>query len=85
MNLRKAVVLCGGKETRLRPFSFSVPGHMLLNAGHPARNWTLGYLHSETGLQRPGSRGSCQDRVESASRRGIGHMKEHGPRSGGRQ
>jgi hypothetical protein len=65
MKLRKAVVLCGEEGPRLRPFSFSVPGHMLLNAGHPARDW----IPECSGVKLDSSDPTLEDVVKTARNR----------------
>lgn len=49
----KAVVLCAGEGTRLRPLTFSKPKHMLPVAGVPLLGHVLGTL-AEAGLQEVG-------------------------------
>ena len=39
--LRKAVVLCAGEGSRLRPLTFSRPKHLLPVAGKPILGWAL--------------------------------------------
>ena len=39
--LRKAVVLCAGEGTRLRPLTFARPKHMLPVANRPLLGWAL--------------------------------------------
>lgn len=41
MAIRKAVVLCAGEGTRLRPLSFSRPKHLMSVAGQPLLGWIL--------------------------------------------
>lgn len=40
----KAVVLCGGEGTRLRPFSFSTPKHLMPVANRPVIEWIFDAL-----------------------------------------
>ncbi len=42
--VRKAVVLCGGEGTRLRPFSFSTPKHLMPVANRPVISWIFDTL-----------------------------------------
>ena len=49
--ITKAVVLCAGEGTRLRPFSFSVPKHLVPVANRPVIEWILETL-AEAGVQK---------------------------------
>jgi glucose-1-phosphate thymidylyltransferase len=51
--LRKAVVLCAGEGTRLRPLTFSRPKHLLPVAGRPLLGWALAAL-AEAGIEEVG-------------------------------
>jgi len=51
--VRKAIVLCAGEGTRLRPLSFSVPKHLMSVAGQPLLGWILEAL-SEAGIKQVG-------------------------------
>ncbi len=53
MAVRKAIVLCAGEGTRLRPLSFSVPKHLMSVAGQPLLGWILEAL-SEAGIEQVG-------------------------------
>jgi len=48
--VRKAVVLCGGEGTRLRPFSFSTPKHLMPVANCPVIAWIFDTL-AEAGIE----------------------------------
>jgi len=48
--VRKAVVLCGGEGTRLRPFSFSTPKHLMPVANRPVIAWIFDTLF-EAGIR----------------------------------
>ena len=48
--IRKAVVLCGGEGTRLRPFSFSTPKHLMPVANRPVIDWIFDSLF-EAGIE----------------------------------
>jgi glucose-1-phosphate thymidylyltransferase len=52
-SLRKAVVLCAGEGTRLRPLTFSRPKHLLPVAGKPLLGWALDSL-VEAGIEQVG-------------------------------
>ena len=52
-SLRKAVVLCAGEGTRLRPLTFSRPKHLLPVAGRPLLGWALQAL-AEAGIDEVG-------------------------------
>lgn len=49
--LSKAVVLCAGAGTRLRPLTFSRPKHLLPVAGRPILGWALDAIR-ETGIRQ---------------------------------
>jgi glucose-1-phosphate thymidylyltransferase len=49
--LKKAVVLCAGEGTRLRPLTFSRPKHLLPVAGRPLLGWALDAL-AEVGVEQ---------------------------------
>jgi glucose-1-phosphate thymidylyltransferase len=49
--LKKAVVLCAGEGTRLRPLTFSRPKHLLPVAGKPLLGWALQSL-AEAGIEQ---------------------------------
>ena len=51
--LKKAVVLCAGEGTRLRPLTFSRPKHLLPVAGRPLLGWALAAL-AEAGIEQVG-------------------------------
>ncbi len=51
--LTKAVVLCAGEGTRLRPLTFSRPKHLLPVAGKPLLGWALDAL-VEAGIEQVG-------------------------------
>ena len=51
--LKKAVVLCAGEGTRLRPLTFSRPKHLLPVAGRPLLGWALASL-AEAGIEQIG-------------------------------
>ncbi|NLO73638.1 MAG: glucose-1-phosphate thymidylyltransferase [candidate division WS1 bacterium] len=51
--LKKAVVLCAGEGTRLRPLTFSRPKHLLPVGGQPLLHWALEAL-AEAGLEEVG-------------------------------
>ncbi len=53
MAVRKAIILCAGEGTRLRPLSFSVPKHLMSVAGQPLLGWILEAL-SEAGIEQVG-------------------------------
>ena len=46
----KAVILCGGEGTRLRPFSFSTPKHLMPVANRPVIDWIFDTL-AEAGVE----------------------------------
>jgi len=48
--LRKAVVLCAGEGSRLRPLTFSKPKHLLPVMGRPLLGWALDTL-AEAGVE----------------------------------
>ncbi len=52
-SLRKAVVLCAGEGTRLRPLTFSRPKHLLPVAGKPLLGWALESL-ATAGIEEVG-------------------------------
>jgi glucose-1-phosphate thymidylyltransferase len=51
--LKKAVVLCAGEGTRLRPLTCSRPKHLLPVAGRPLLGWALAAL-AEAGIEQVG-------------------------------
>ncbi len=53
MAIRKAVILCAGEGTRLRPLSFCRPKHLMQVAGRPLLGWILEAL-SEAGIEQIG-------------------------------
>ncbi|MCE5218690.1 glucose-1-phosphate thymidylyltransferase [bacterium] len=48
--IQRAVVLCAGEGSRLRPLTFSKPKHLLPVAGKPILGWALEALH-EAGVR----------------------------------
>jgi len=53
MAVRKAIILCAGEGTRLRPLTFSAPKHLMSVAGQPLLGWILEAL-SEAGIEQVG-------------------------------
>ena len=53
MAINKAVILCAGEGTRLRPLSFSRPKHLMQVAGQPLLGWILQML-AEAGITQIG-------------------------------
>jgi len=51
--VRKAVILCDDEDTRLRPFSFSTPKHLMPVANRPVLAWIFDML-AETGIKEVG-------------------------------
>ena len=51
--LKKAVILCAGEGSRLRPLTFSRPKHLLPVAGKPLLGWALESL-AEAGIEEVG-------------------------------
>ena len=51
MMIEKAVVLCAGEGSRLRPLTFSRPKHLLPVGGEPMLGWALTAIR-EAGIQQ---------------------------------
>ncbi len=73
--VRKAVVLCGGEGTRLRPFSFSTPKHLMPVANRPVIAWIFDTL-AEAGIEDVAVVVSPLN--ERIFRKELGERTEHG-------
>jgi len=71
----KAVVLCGGEGTRLRPFSFSTPKHLMPVANKAVIAWIFDTL-AEAGIRDVAVVVSPLN--ERVFERTLGHRTEHG-------
>lgn len=72
----KAVILCAGEGTRMRPFTYSQPKHLLPVANRPIIQWIFDAIHSvgisETGLVvSPTTRGTFQQILGDGSQFGM--------------
>jgi len=75
MAIRKAVVLCAGEGTRLRPLSFSRPKHLMQVAGRPLLSWILRALADagieQIGVVTPPDADAIQEFVEDGAQWGM--------------
>ena len=75
MGIDKAVVLCAGEGTRLRPLTFSRPKHLMQVAGRPLLGWILHALADagieQIGVVTPPDADAIQEYVEDGVRWGM--------------
>ena len=75
MAINKAVILCAGEGTRLRPLSFSRPKHLMQVAGRPLLGWILQALAeagiTQIGLITPPEADPIREFVEAGTQWGM--------------
>jgi len=69
----KAVILCGGKGTRLRPYTLNLPKPMLLLGSKPVLEYTVEHLASEGITDLVFTVGHLREKIEEHFGDGSGH------------